>query len=387
LWQVSRPSGAGDPRTTAEFLHRSAQTYAGVGRAVIGVLGAALAPFAGPPAGVGLCVVVSVGLTVWSIWYAWRMRTDPRTWVWVCDVAVLGALALAQPLLVAPHLTRDMAGWVTPVVSFGVVTLQWHTAIGAGFVAAGGLGVALVVGAAMSPGVGLVAALFAGGVWTIVEGGLSRLLWRLVQRGGRIADEVMAAGFAQEREAVTAAARRADQRLHWSTVHDTAASTLLMIGLGEVRGDEPWLAGQIERDIAALEDEPTDPLEARELGGVLAIAAQRAIVEVHLGVPDRPVTVPGAVAVAFEGAVGEALENVRRHAGTGRAVVRLLDSAGVVRVTVSDSGAGFEADEVPDSRHGLALSVRERMARAGARARIRSRPGAGTVVELEWPRG
>jgi signal transduction histidine kinase len=91
--------------------------------------------------------------------------------------------------------------------------------------------------------------------------------------------------------------------------------------------------------------------------------------------------------VAIEGAVGEALENVRRHAGTDRAVVRLVESPGRVVVTVSDSGAGFDLTAVPASRHGLVLSVRERMARAGGRAEVRSAPGIGTVVELEWADG
>jgi hypothetical protein len=46
------PTGAGQPRSTAEFLHRSAQSYAALGRAAIGVLAALIAPFAGPPVGV-----------------------------------------------------------------------------------------------------------------------------------------------------------------------------------------------------------------------------------------------------------------------------------------------------------------------------------------------
>jgi signal transduction histidine kinase len=199
---------------------------------------------------------------------------------------------------------------------------------------------------------------------------------------------VMDSGFAREREAATAAARRADQRLHWSTVHDTAASTLLMVGLGEVRGNEPWLAAQIRRDIDALADRPVDRDAGRSLSDVLAGVVNRAIVEVHLELPgSEPVPVPAAVGVAIEGAVGEALENVRRHSGTDRAVVRLVEEVGRTVVTVSDSGRGFDPSGVPATRHGLVLSVRERMARAGGRAEVRSAPGIGTVVQLEWSDG
>jgi signal transduction histidine kinase len=99
------------------------------------------------------------------------------------------------------------------------------------------------------------------------------------------------------------------------------------------------------------------------------------------------VPVPAVVGKAVEGAVGEALENVRRHSGTDRAVVRLLAEPARVVVTVSDSGRGFDPATVPASRHGLVLSVRERMARAGGRAEVRSAPGVGTVVQLEWSGG
>lgn len=390
LHKIVGPAGPGVPQTTAEFLHRSAQSYAGVGRAVTGVLGAAIAPFADPPIGVPAAVAIAFCFAAWSLWYGYRTRTDPNPVVCGIDAAVLCALALSQPLLVPTELTTERTGWITPVVSFGVVAMQWHWPLRSGMTVAVALGAALVVGAWLTPGVDALSLLGAGGVWAVVEGGLSRLLWGLVQRGGRIADEVMTAGFEQERATASAIARRADQRLHWSTVHDTAASTLLMVGLGDVRGDEQWLAGQVQRDISALEDEPSEPGAERELGEVLAGVKERAIVEVHLEVPDPldGVPVPGSVGVAVAGAVGEALENVRRHAGTGRAVVRLVEEAdGLVRVTVSDSGAGFDPDAVPANRHGLVLSVRERMARVGGRADVRSAPGVGTVVSLEWSRG
>jgi hypothetical protein len=386
---LGAPAGHGPPRSTAEFLLRSAQSYASFGRGVIGVLVAVIAPFAGPPVGVAVCAAVSVAFAAWSAFFAWRMRRDPRPWLWWTDVVVLAALSLAQPLLVDPERTAGLSGWVTPIVSFALAAMQWYTSVRTGLVIIALLGAALFVGGALSPGVGLLTALLAIGAWTVVEGLLSRLLWGLVERGGRIADDVMDSGFAQEREAATAAARRADQRLHWSTVHDTAASTLLMVGLGEVRGDEPWLPAQVRRDIDALSDRDADREAGRSLADVLVAVVNRAIVEVHLELPPggSAVPVPGAVGVAIEGAVGEALENVRRHSGTGRAVVRLVEEPGCVVVTVSDAGRGFDPAAVPATRHGLVLSVRERMARAGGRAEVRSAPGIGTVVRLEWADG
>lgn len=377
------------PGSTEAHLHRSGRTYAANGRAVVGVLVALIAPFAGPPAGFAVGAAVSVCFIAWSLFYARRMQRAYRTWLWIVDVGVLSAICLAQPLLVDPQLTLRMAGWVSPVASFAVVALQWHLRPRHAAGAAAVVSVALTVGAALSPGIDPLQALGTGGLWTAVEAALSQLLWRLVRRGGRIADEVLEAGFAQEREAALAAARRADQRLHWATVHDTAASTLLMVGLGEVRGDEAWLAGQVQRDIAALRGDTPPTTDRHELRAALVAVADRAGVDVQLDLPtdgDAGVGVPAVVEVAIAGAVGEALENVRRHSGTSSATVGLRDDDGRVVVTVADRGRGFSPDEVPPSRHGLVLSIRERLARAGGRASVVSSPGAGTVVELEWPR-
>jgi signal transduction histidine kinase len=391
LRRAGLPADSVTATTTAEFLEHVAQSYAAMGRAAVGIVAAAIAPFAGPPVGVAACAVVSACFIAWSAYYARHMRRTPGSRLWAADVVVLVGLALAEPLLVAPELTERLAGWVLPVASFAMVALQWHTRPLPGLLAALLVGAALVAGHATTPGFTVMQAVSGGGAWTVVEALLSRLLWQLVRRGGRIAETAMQAGFTREREAALAAARRADQRLHWSTVHDTAASTLLMVGLGQVRGDEPWLRAQVERDIAALDADGTGEHPERvDLRAAVVELVATAPVEVELVLPPptaEGVPVPGLVAAAMEGAVGEALENVRRHAGTGRATVRLAASPERVVLTVSDTGAGFVPSAVPSTRYGVDMSIRERMARAGGRGAVTSAPGAGTVVELEWRRG
>jgi len=56
-----------------------------------------------------------------------------------------------------------------------------------------------------------------------------------------------------------------------------------------------------------------------------------------------------------------------------------------VRVDIVDTGCGFDADRVSTHRRGVAGSIVARMAAVGGRATVRSAPGAGTVVQLEWP--
>ncbi|GAA1841551.1 hypothetical protein GCM10009836_21170 [Pseudonocardia ailaonensis] len=368
--------------STAAYLDRFGLRYAAGARAVVGILMAAAAPFAAPPAGMLLCGTVAVVLAGWSAAYLWLMRTRPATWVWVVDMAVMCALCLAQRWLVDPALLVRFLGWVSPIASLAVVALQWHTRPlpGAGAVVA--VCVAFVVGAAAAPEITVLQALAAGGAWTAVEAGLSRLLWGLVRRGGRLADERMAQQLAAQRWAELARARRAGQRAHWATVHDTAASTLLMVGLGGVRGTEAWLPGQIERDVAALQGIPTSDSGLQETVRRVVLGA---LIPVELR-GDADLVLPGPAAGALGGALTETLENVHRHAGTGRAEVLLEVEDARVRVTVRDHGRGFDPAAVPAQRFGLARSVHERMDGVDGRAVVESTPGLGTVVRLEWPR-
>ncbi|MCE3551260.1 ATP-binding protein [Pseudonocardia sp. RS11V-5] len=368
--------------STAALLDRFALRYAAGARALVGMLMAVAAPFADPPVGPGVCGAVAVALFGWSAAYLFLMRTRPQTWVWVVDIAVMCALCLAQSLLVDPALLLRMLGWVSPVASVAVVALQWHVRPLPGAVAAAAVCVAFVVGAAVAPEVTVGQALGVGGLWTAVEAGLSRLVRRLVDRGGEVADERMARRFAAEREAELARARRAEQRAHWATVHDTAASTLLMVGLGGVAGREPWLREQVARDVAALDGVP---VAAGCLQDVVRRAVGGARIRVDLDV-DGDLWLPAEAAGALGGALAEGLENVARHAGTGHAQVTAVVDEGRAHVTVRDAGRGFDPTRVPAGRIGLALSVAERMAGAGGRAVVRSRPGKGTEVRLEWPR-
>jgi len=370
--------------STGAFLDRLGLRFAAGARALVGALMALAAPFADPPAGMACVAPVAVVLAVWSVCYLRLMRTRPATWVWVVDMAFLCGLCLFQFVLVDPVLLERSLGWVSPVASFAVVALQWHVRVLPGAVATVLVCVSFVIGAAASPEVTVGQALAVGGIWTAVEAALSRLLWRLVRRGGAVADERMARRFEADRAAMLARARRGEQRAHWATVHDTAASTLLMVGLGAVRGDEPWLPAQLERDVAALHGIPTPAAGVRETVRRVVDGA-RIAVDVR-GDGDGDLTLPGPAAGALGGALTESLENVVRHAGTDRAEVVLEVDAAAVRVTVRDRGRGFDPAAVPPDRFGLARSVRERMAQVDGCAVVESMPGRGTEVRLEWPR-
>lgn len=97
--------------------------------------------------------------------------------------------------------------------------------------------------------------------------------------------------------------------------------------------------------------------------------------------------IPLTVAEALTEATAEALRNSINHAGgpdVERAVTVDLDRSGC-RVAIMDDGTGFDPLAVPESRLGISVSITGRLALIpGGRTQIASRPGAGTVVSIEW---
>ncbi len=86
--------------------------------------------------------------------------------------------------------------------------------------------------------------------------------------------------------------------------------------------------------------------------------------------------------------VRELLINVSRHAGVDAADVSATMDGRRLTLTVADAGRGFDTRGglAPSATGGYGLfSVRERIGFIGGRIRIDSRPGDGTVVELDVP--
>ncbi|MEV0437485.1 DUF5931 domain-containing protein [Streptomyces spectabilis] len=114
--------------------------------------------------------------------------------------------------------------------------------------------------------------------------------------------------------------------------------------------------------------------------------------KVTLSEPGAPVPLAPHAARELAAAVGAALDNVRRHAGTGaRAWILVEDEPDAVIVTVRDDGPGIPegrlAQAEGEGRLGVALSIRGRLRDIGGTAELISVPGQGTEVELRVPKG
>jgi PAS domain S-box-containing protein len=84
--------------------------------------------------------------------------------------------------------------------------------------------------------------------------------------------------------------------------------------------------------------------------------------------------------------VQEALTNVARHAGVGSVNVEAWADGGILGVSVTDQGAGFDVDaELANGMTGGLAGLRERAMLLGGRLTIESKPGAGTRLIAELP--
>lgn len=138
-------------------------------------------------------------------------------------------------------------------------------------------------------------------------------------------------------------------------------------------GDGPAVRGANERfehAIAAVEHE---------------LAPMRGLVQLELTAA-HGVELPARVADTLLAAMLQALSNSIKHAGPMAArIVRAVPIGdGGIRITVRDDGQGFNLADIAPERLGVRVSIIDRVRLIGGSAEIRSTPGSGTTVVLEW---
>jgi two-component system, NarL family, sensor kinase len=220
----------------------------------------------------------------------------------------------------------------------------------------------------------------------VVECVLARLAFELLRRSTRRVDDLRARRAALEREEAVALERRRREREYLALLHDTAAATFLMVAVHGRDANPTEVAGYAHRDLAVLTGTSGAPRDSEvDVGSSLRAVVERSPLTVHA--QWETVLVPASVALALVRAVREATVNVERHAGTDTVELSLRAKGRGVVVTVTDTGRGFDPQNVPSHRRGIRGSIVERMAAVGGNATLTSRRGTGTVVQLVWPHG
>ena len=129
-----------------------------------------------------------------------------------------------------------------------------------------------------------------------------------------------------------------------------------------------------------------------ELMGLEAAAAafcrdlsNRHGVRIDIHVENVPTALPPDIALCLYRVLQEALHNIVKHSESQRAHISLKGHTDDIRLTVTDSGAGFDPHAAIRGP-GLGLtSMRERLKVVGGQLSIHSKPGRGTTIHAVVP--
>ena len=193
-------------------------------------------------------------------------------------------------------------------------------------------------------------------------------------------------------DSAAAELRRIERDLH-DGVQARIASLGMNLGLAEVllrsdpEGAEQLLTEARASTVSALEDLRTvvrgmhpPVLADRGLAGAVEALALDVAVPVDVRAV-LPGTAPAPVESAVYFAVAEALANVVKHSGAGRAWVQLDHRDGVLRVEVGDDGTGGAAAQDGSGLTGIA----RRLGAFDGTLSVSSPAGGPTILRMEVP--
>ena len=201
-----------------------------------------------------------------------------------------------------------------------------------------------------------------------------------------------------ERAATTAERSRLARELHDAVTQTPFSASLIAEALPRVWDEHPdeGLRGldelrQLTRGALAemrtllLELRPA-ALTEKPLGQLLRHLTEamtsRTRVPISLTVEGNSL-LPADQQIALYRISQEALNNMAKHAGASQVSVELRCSPGPVTLCVADDGIGFDPGQVRPDRFGMGV-MRERAEGIGALLDVRSQPGQGTRVMVNW---
>jgi PAS domain S-box-containing protein len=162
------------------------------------------------------------------------------------------------------------------------------------------------------------------------------------------------------------------------------------VTVGEAESGALWeLTSEIAADIQQLSHD-LHPSKLNYLG--LAGAARELCqefsrlqkIEIECRVQDLPRDLDVGISLGLFRIIQEALRNVNKHSKAQHVDVELARVSGLIRLTISDDGVGFDPELVGRSGLGL-VSMRERLRIIGGELYIWSRPAYGTHIEASVP--
>jgi signal transduction histidine kinase len=334
------------------------------------------------PAGGFLALGAMAAWTVVTV-IAYARPGGRSPWLIGADVALAALLVLSTRLVVTT--AQINAGAPTIPASWAASSVLACAVAGG---PTGGLaGAAVIVAADLAERQALPQSTFSNCVLVLIAGGVGGYVVQLGLRAEAAVDS------AARLEAAIAERERIARGVHDSVLQVLALVTARGRELGGEAAELARLAGEQESALRTLVS-GASAAAARTEGGHLDLAGllgPLAGAWVTVSGPAGAVLLAEAPARALAAATGEALDNVRRHAGPdAKAWVLVEDDGAAVTVSVRDNGLGFAPGRLEEAeaagRLGVAQSIRGRLRDAGGTARLTSSPGQGTEVELHVPR-
>ena len=321
----------------------------------------------------GKWLVAALGL-----WSLYRIATrSQRGVLLIADYLFVLLICTATPALVhGPELAARNSAPVA-IAGTSVIGLAVALPASASFPMTVGIAVAFAFGSASTIGWAHAREIF-NLYYFAVQWTTAALIRLMLLRVAAAVDRARGRRQAAELNQQVTTAIREYEREQLALLHDTAASTLLMVGQ-DASLPPQRLAMQARRDLELLDELPwVAPPPRVELVAALRQCAAHVSTAVRFAGLAR-VWLDGQTARAVVAASREAMNNVERHA---RASLLTIDVS-TETVALEDDGAGFDP-HVFSGGHGIADSIVERMRRAGGDAVISSAPGAGARIALSW---
>jgi signal transduction histidine kinase len=211
----------------------------------------------------------------------------------------------------------------------------------------------------------------------------------------RLHEQVQRLAIVEERE-------RIGRDLHDGIIQSIYAVGLSLEDVPELMTDEPDEARRrVERAIDSLDQSIRDIRnfifglrpelleQAGLIGGLAALADEfrvNSMVDVDLitgGVEES--SLPTELITQLLSIAREALSNIARHSKATRGTIEAVTQDGVVRLTVTDNGVGFDPHQQRGPGHQGLVNMRARTASIGGELNIESKPGVGTRIILSVP--
>lgn len=323
------------------------------------------------PAGIRLFAAV-------ACWSLYRLQTRSRGTSWLAvDYALVLAVCLAIPALAPTAAFYTFNTAPQAIAGTAVISISVSVSVRASVPMTLGIAAAYAVGAAEVTGWSNLTSVAALYYFAIQCATASIIRYVLLRVADAIDQAQSQRAEAELNQRVTDAIRDYEHE-QLALLHDTAASTLLVVGQGAPL--PAWrLAAQARRDLELLREGAwVAPPPRVELVGALRDCAKLlstpSVFDGH-----EQMWLAGETAHPVIAAAREAMNNVDRHAAARLLHVTVSDTS----VRLADDGIGFDTDA---SRHGHGIddSIIGRMARANGRAEVSSTPGSGTVTQLFW---